>query len=144
MHLGGRSFSSDIQPKQPWALVHPGLEGPLRIPLLRIAMLRKDPMRHHARRYWRPATNTSRAGLGGSLRQATLPHSRQHFGFTSVLVARAHGQERAGVGYGARKSDTPLTPTEWLCPTCSLILITCRISSDLRFLKFRSRDTNVG
>jgi hypothetical protein len=39
---------------------------------------------------------------------APLPLSRQHSEFTSVLAATAKGQEKAGVAYGAGKSDTPV------------------------------------
>src|SRR5882724_2611663 len=46
--------------------------------------------------------------LWGLLRQARLPQFRQHSEFTSVLAARAQGQENAGYGYRAGKSDTPV------------------------------------
>jgi hypothetical protein len=44
--------------------------------------------------------------LWGLLRQARLPQSGQHSEFTSVLAARAQGQENAGVAYREGKSDT--------------------------------------
>jgi len=46
--------------------------------------------------------------LWGLLRQARLPQFRQHPELSSVLAARAQGQENAGVGYKAGKSDTPV------------------------------------
>ena len=46
--------------------------------------------------------------LWGLLRQARPPQFRQHSEFTSVLAARAQGQENAGVAYRVGKNDTPL------------------------------------
>ena len=45
--------------------------------------------------------------LWGLLRQARLPQFGQHSELSSVLAARAQGQENAGQGYRAGKSDTP-------------------------------------
>ena len=59
--------------------------------------------------------------LWGLLRQARLPQFGQHSEFTSVLAARAQGQENAGVGYKAGKSDTPLNKSFqiFLSASCS-------------------------
>ena len=45
--------------------------------------------------------------LWGLLRPARLPQSRQHPELSSVLAARAQGQENAGYGCRRGKSDTP-------------------------------------
>src|SRR6267142_1291398 len=61
----------------------------------------------HARAVLAAGSHHMPRWLWGLLRQARPPQFRQHSEFTSVLAARAQGQENAGVGYKAGKSDTP-------------------------------------